>query len=180
MGHFSRLSSWKGQHVLLTALAQCPKDVTAVFVGDAMFGEQDYVQHLQEQVAVLGLEKRVQFLGFRSDVVPLMTACDLVAHTSTAPEPFGRVIVEAMLCGRPVVAAQAGGAVEIIESGKTGWLFAPGNSQQLAEIITTCRDQPEQAAIIGQQAQSQAGQHFDLTAINQQTAQLLYLTVKTK
>jgi len=51
-----------------------------------------------------------------------MTACDLVAHTSTVPEPFGRVIVEAMLCERPVVAAGAGGVVELVEPGKTGWL----------------------------------------------------------
>jgi glycosyltransferase involved in cell wall biosynthesis len=52
-----------------------------------------------------------------------MAACDLVTHTSTAPEPFGRVIVEAMLCGTPVIAAGAGGATELIEHGKTGWLI---------------------------------------------------------
>lgn len=173
VGHFSRLSPWKGQHVLLEALAHCPSDVTAILVGDALFGEQDYVRHLHEQVAELGLEERVRFLGFRSDIVSLMAACDLVVHTSTAPEPFGRVIVEAMLCGRPVVAAQAGGAIELVEQGKTGWLVPPGDPLQLAAAITTCHDRPLATATIAREAQIQASQRFHLTTINQQIAQLL-------
>jgi len=173
VGHFSRLSPWKGQHVLLEALAHCPNDVTAILVGDALFGEQDYVQQLHEKVALLGLEERVQFLGFRSDVVSLMAACDLVAHTSTAAEPFGRVIVEAMLSGRPVVAAQAGGAVELVETGKTGWLVPPGDALQLAAAIANCRQQPELTKSIAHQAQIEASQRFHLSTINQQIAQLL-------
>ena len=180
VGHFSRLSPWKGQHILLEALVRCPEDVTALFVGDALFGEQDYVQLLHKRVAELGLEERVRFLGFRSDIVPLMNACDLVAHTSTAPEPFGRVIVEAMLCGRPVVAAEAGGAIELVEPDITGFLIPPGEPTRLAEIIISCRNQPLHAATIAHQAQSQASQCFDLTTVNQQIEKLLYRIVKGK
>ena len=72
-----------------------------------------------------------------------MSLCDLVVHTSTAPEPFGRVIIEAMLCGKPVVAAAAGGAVELIEHGQTGWLTSPGSVSELAKIIRQCQQQPE-------------------------------------
>jgi glycosyltransferase involved in cell wall biosynthesis len=142
-------------------------------VGDALFGEQDYVQQLHQQVAKLGLETRVQFLGFRFDIVPLMSACDLIAHTSTAPEPLGRVIIEGMLCGRPVVAADAGGATELVEPGRTGWLFAPNNVQQLAQMIATCYKQPEQTAIVAQNAQRQASQGFHLAEINRQISELL-------
>ena len=173
VGHFSRLAPWKGQHVLLEALKLCPPEVTAIFVGDALFGEQDYKQKLHQQVAELGLEQRVRFLGFRSDVVSLMAACDLVAHTSVAAEPFGRVIVEAMLCGRPVVATQAGGAVELVESEKTGWLVPPGNATRLAEAIESCRQQPELAGAIAREAQISASQRFELNAINRQIEQLL-------
>ena len=173
VGHFSRLSPWKGQDILLQALAKCPSDVTAIFVGDALFGEQDYVEYLHQQVTALNLNERVKFLGFRSDIVPLMSACNLIAHTSTAPEPFGRVIVEAMLCGCPIVAAAAGGVIELIENNKTGWLFTPGNSQQLAEIIINCRNHSEEAGIIANQAKIQARQRFDMVAINQQIAQLI-------
>lgn len=175
VGHFSRLSPWKGQHVLVDALLRCPEDVVAAFVGDALFGEQDYATQLHQQIDALGLSDRVKFLGFRSDVPELMAACDLVAHTSTAPEPFGRVIVEAMLCQCPVIAAAAGGALELVEHGQTGWLCPPGDSQALAEIITTCQNQPDLAAAIAQQAQNFALQKFEITKINQQIQQLLVL-----
>ncbi len=49
VGHFSRLAPWKAQHILIAALAQCPPEVTAILVGDALFGEQDYVQKLHQQ-----------------------------------------------------------------------------------------------------------------------------------
>ncbi|MBW4557523.1 MAG: glycosyltransferase family 4 protein [Trichormus sp. ATA11-4-KO1] len=173
VGHFSRLAPWKGQHILIAALAQCPPEVTAILVGDALFGEQDYVQQLHQQVAAMGLENRVKFLGFRTDIPQLMAACDLVAHTSTSPEPFGRVIVEAMLCGRPVVAAKAGGAMELVENEINGFLVTPGASQELAQVINTCLQQTEITATIASNARAIASQRFDVTAINQQIANLL-------
>ncbi len=179
VGHFSRLSPWKGQHVLIDALQYCPNNVTALLVGDALFGEQDYVHQLHRQIESLNLEHRVRFLGFRSDIPQLMAACDLVTHTSTAPEPFGRVIVEAMLCGTPVVAAAAGGAAELIEHAQTGWLTPPGHAQKLADIINTCQRYPSQAKLCAQQAQIQANQRFDLKGINPKIKSLLSKVVKT-
>ncbi|PMB44321.1 glycosyl transferase family 1 [Fischerella thermalis CCMEE 5205] len=173
VGHFSRLAPWKGQHILIEALMQCPPEVTAVLVGDALFGEQEYIQKLHQQVVTLGLENRVKFLGFRSDVPQLMSACDLVAHTSTAAEPFGRVIVEAMLCGKPVIAAKAGGAVELVEDGVNGFLVTPGESQELAQVITTCLQESSKTATIANHARTTASQRFDVTNINQQIAELL-------
>jgi glycosyltransferase involved in cell wall biosynthesis len=173
IGHFSRLAPWKGQHILIDALAQCPPQVIAILVGDALFGEQNYVQQLHQQVAKLGLENRVKFLGFRSDIPQLMAACDLVAHTSTSPEPFGRVIVEAMLCEKPVIAAKAGGAMELIEHGLNGFLVTPGEPQELAQMIITCLQETEITATIAKNARITASQRFDVATINQQIAQLL-------
>ncbi|MBW4609678.1 MAG: glycosyltransferase family 4 protein [Hassallia sp. WJT32-NPBG1] len=173
VGHFSRLAPWKGQHILLEALAKCPQEVTVLLVGDALFGEQDYVDSLHRQVTDLGLEKRVKFLGFRSDIPQLMSACDLVAHTSISPEPFGRVIVEAMLCGTPVVAAASGGAIELVEHDVNGFLATPGKPQELAEIITACLEEAEKTATIAKNAQITASKRFDVTIINQQIAELL-------
>ncbi len=178
VGHFSRLAPWKGQHILIDALAKCPPNVTAILVGDALFGEQDYVQKMHQQIAALGLEKRIKFLGFRSDIPQLMAACNLVVHTSTAPEPFGRVIVEAMLCGKPVIAAKAGGAIELVEHGINGFLVTPGEPQELAQVINTCYQEIEQTKIIANHARITASQRFDVTAINQQIAQLLKSLVK--
>ena len=173
VGNFSRLSPWKGQHVLLEALAHCPDNVTALFVGDALFGEDEYVDRLHQQVTELGLHDRVKFLGFRADVSELMGVCDLIAHTSTSPEPFGRVIVEAMLCQRPVVATAAGGVVELIEPGVTGWLVPAHDAMQLSEVINECRSHPDQAAAIAQRAQHFASQTFHLDTTCQKVTQLL-------
>ncbi len=173
VGHFSRLAPWKGQHILITALAQCPPEVTAILVGDALFGEQDYVQQLHQQVVALGLENRVKFLGFRADIPQLMAACNLIAHTSTSPEPFGRVIVEAMLSGTPVVAAKAGGAMELVEHGVNGFLVTPGEPQELAQVITTCLMETENSKNIANHARFTASQRFDVKNINQQISQLL-------
>jgi glycosyltransferase involved in cell wall biosynthesis len=172
IGHFSRLSPWKGQHILIEALTHCPKAI-AIFVGDALFGEQEYVKQIQQQIKQLGLSDRVHFLGFRSDIPQLMSMCDLITHTSTAPEPFGRVIVEAMLCGKPIVAAAAGGAIELIENNQTGWLTSPGDALQLAAIINQCQQQPEATAKIAQTAKTIATQRFNLANIQQQTSDLL-------
>ena len=173
VGHFSRLAPWKGQYVLIEALQYCPSNVVALLVGDALFGEQEYVQQLHQQVAQLGLGDRVKFLGFRTDISQLMAACDLVAHTSTAPEPFGRVIVEAMLTGTPVVAAEAGGVIEWVKNGQTGWLVPPGDPLPVAEVIKFCSHMPEAANTIAEEAQRHASQHFDLQVTNRQIAQLL-------
>ncbi|MBX9259448.1 glycosyltransferase [Desmonostoc muscorum CCALA 125] len=173
VGHFSRLAPWKGQHILIDALAKCPPQATAILVGDALFGEQNYVQQLHQQVAKLGLENRVKFLGFRSDIPQLMVACDLVAHTSTSAEPFGRVIVEAMLCEKPVIAAKAGGAMELVEHGMNGFLVTPGEPQELAQVIINCLQETEITATIAKNARITASERFDVASINQQIAQLL-------
>ena len=173
VGHFSRLAPWKGQHILIEALAKCPPEVAVILVGDALFGEQDYVKQLHNQIEKLQLQNRVKFLGFRNDIPLLMSACNLVAHTSTSPEPFGRVIVEAMLSGTPVVAAAAGGAVELVDSGTNGFLATPGNPQELTKIIETCLEDKQKTDTIAQTARNIASQRFHVVNINQQIAELL-------
>ncbi|MGB3765351.1 MAG: glycosyltransferase family 4 protein [Phormidesmis sp.] len=177
VGHFSRLSPWKGQHVLLDALAHCPPQVCAILVGDALFGEKDYAAQLRRQAEELGLGERVKFLGFRPDIPELMSACDLIAHTSTAAEPFGRVIVEGMLSDRPVVAAAAGGALEIIEPERTGWLAPPGDSDKLAGIIAMAYHHPELAGAIARRGQAAAQSKFGITSVNAQIDKLLKFSI---
>jgi glycosyltransferase involved in cell wall biosynthesis len=173
IGHFSRLGPWKGQHILLEALSYCPENIKAIFVGGAFFGVEDYVKKLHQQIEELKLKERVKFLGFRSDIPQLMSACNVITHTSVAPEPFGRVIVEAMLCGKPVIAANAGGAAEIIEHDKTGWLTPPGDAHQLAKIICQCHDSSEHTFAVAQAAKESATQQFNLLRINQEIDRLL-------
>ena len=173
VGHFSRISPWKGQDILIDALTLCPDDTTVLLVGDVLFGEHDYAQRIHAQVEALKLHDRVKFLGFRSDVPQLMAACDIVAHTSTLPEPCGRVIVETMLCGRTLIASKAGGTVELIDSGRTGWLIPPGDPLKLAETISRCRDHPEETARIAAQAQAESSQRFHIETMKKEIRQLI-------
>lgn len=133
VGVFGRLAPWKGQHLLIQALPQLP-NVQALVVGDALFGEFAYRQFILDQIRTLGVGKRVHMLGFRSDLPQLMRAVDLVVHTSTEPEPFGRVIVEGMFARRPVVASDGGAAREVLGPSSID-IIPPGDPTALAHSI---------------------------------------------
>ena len=134
VGVFSRVSPWKGQHVLIEALQSLP-EVQALIVGEVLFGEEAYAAHLRKRARECGVADRVHFLGFRHDIPLIMRSVDIVVHTSTSPEPFGRVIVEGMLAGKPVIATVGGGTGEIITNGVNGVLVPPGDSNALAASI---------------------------------------------
>ena len=161
VGLFGRLSEWKGQHVFLDAIAAM-EGVQAVIVGGALFGQEAYEARIREQASRLGLEGRVRFLGFRPDVPELMAAMDVVAHTSIVAEPFGRVVVEAMMCGRPVVATRGGGVTEIIRDGETGLLVPPGDASALAAAIGCVLSQPALAERLAQKGREDVSQRFSL------------------
>ncbi len=140
VGLFGRITSWKGQHVLIAALAELP-EVHALIVGDALFGEDDYKDSLRRQADRLGVADRVHWLGHREDVPELMRMVDVVVHTSTSPEPFGRVIIEGVLAGRPVLASDHGASRELLGD-QSGWLVAPGDPAALARAIRRVLDCP--------------------------------------
>jgi glycosyltransferase involved in cell wall biosynthesis len=158
VGVFSRLAAWKGQHVLIEALASLP-DVGCIVVGDALFGEQAYAAELKQMVLQRGLADRVRFLGHRGDVPKLMKAVDAMVHPSIDPEPFGRTLVEAMLAGVPVIATNAGAAPDILEGGRAGTLVPPNDAPALARAIAAVLARPEalktQLAYASARAQAQ-------------------------
>jgi len=158
VGVFSRLAAWKGQHVLIAALAALP-GVGCIVVGDALFGEQAYAAELKQMVLQRGLADRVRFLGHRSDVPKLMKAIDVMVHPSIDPEPFGRTLVEAMLAGVPVIATNAGAAPDLLEGGRAGTLVPPNDAPALARAISAVLEGPDalrsQLAYAASRAQAQ-------------------------
>lgn len=161
IGVFGRLSPWKGQLIAIQAIAQ-ESDLHLVMIGDALFGESDYVADIDRTVKQLGLSDRIHRLGFRDDIPELMQLCDVVCHCSTAPEPFGRVIVEAMMSQRPVIASNAGGAAEIVCSGKTGLLTPVGDADALKLAIRSLLNHPEDANLIAAAGRTDAMARFSL------------------
>lgn len=162
VGIFSRLSYWKGQHILLEALRKLT-GVHVLMVGDALFGETEYVAKLKALSDLPELAGRVHWLGFRHDIPSLMQACDVIVNPSTAPEPFGRTIIEAQFAGTPIIAAANGGAIELIEDGYNGFLFPPGNVEALTRIIQTLLRDRALSSQIAKQGAIQAQQKFSLT-----------------
>jgi glycosyltransferase involved in cell wall biosynthesis len=141
-----RLQRWKGQSLFLEAAARISSEVPAArfaVAGTALFGQDsDYPEELRGKASALGIAEKVLFLGHRSDMPAVFAASDIVVHSSVAPEPFGRVIIEAMAAGHPVIVARAGGAVELFVEGESGMGYEPGSPDALASaVIALCRDE---------------------------------------
>jgi len=160
---FGRFHPWKGQQVLLEALAALPR-VHVLFVGAPLFGEDAFASALQAQAAKTGVADRAHFLGFRSDVPELMRASDAIVHASVYPEPFGRVIVEGMLASRPVIATRAGGVTEIVDD-DTGVLVPPNDAGALAAAIESLAADPARAAQIASRGAARARAEFSVAAM---------------
>ena len=101
-----------------------------------------------------------------------MKAVDIVVHTSTCAEPFGRVIVEGMLAGRPVVATRAGGAPEIIQDGLNGLLTPPKDAAALGTALEALFSHPDRADHLAQEGTEWARKQFSLSSAADRIAAL--------
>lgn len=131
-----RLTRWKGQEVLIRALAELGRhDIRCLLVGSDQ-GRTAYRQELTDLIARLGLTDVVHIVDECSDMPAAYMLTDVVVSASTDPEAFGRVVAEAQAMGRPVIASDHGGPRESILPGRTGWLTNPGDPHALAEALS--------------------------------------------
>lgn len=136
-----RLTRWKGQHILLEAVARMRHGkVGVLFVGSDQ-GRVEYSNELKALAAKFPADKKVVFLE-TCDTMPLVySAGDVAVNASSGqPEAFGRVIPEAQAMGTIVVGTAHGGACETIEDGKTGFLVPPGDIGALAAKLDEILD----------------------------------------
>ncbi|MCF8479206.1 MAG: glycosyltransferase family 4 protein [Rhodospirillum sp.] len=130
-----RLTRWKGQAVLIKALAKLErKDVRCLLVGSDQ-GRSGYAEELRALARKLGVESQVHLVGDCSDMPAAYMVTDVVVSASTDPEAFGRVVAEGQAMGRPVIAPNHGAAPEILKSGATGWLVPPEDPEALAAAL---------------------------------------------
>ena len=133
----ARATSWKGHEILIQALAQLSdKDAILMLLG-IEDGPPAYAEKLRTMAVQYGLGGRVRIGAGSRDMPAALMLADVVAMPSIKPEPFGRVAIEALAMGRPVVAFRHGGAVESIDEGRTGWLADPLSVDSLAEALQT-------------------------------------------
>ncbi|MDX6597971.1 MAG: hypothetical protein QOE87_1858, partial [Gaiellales bacterium] len=168
-----RISTWKGQDVLIRALAELDDDSIALVAGDPWQGEEQRSNELRALAASLGVSARVRFAGFRSDVDNVYGAADVVAVPSTQPDPLPNSALEAAAAGCCVVAAAHGGLPEIIRDGATGRLVAPGDPSALAGALAALRDDPAQRERFGAAAAADVRERFAPARLLERT-QALY------
>jgi glycosyltransferase involved in cell wall biosynthesis len=140
VGLLATMARWKGHQVFLRALAALPSGlpIRGYVIGGPIYetsGSQRSLSELRELARSLGIEDRVGFTGFVDDPAAAIRALDIVAHASTLREPFGRVVLEAMACGRAVIASAHGGVLEIMTPGTDGLAVSPGDHDELARAI---------------------------------------------
>jgi glycosyltransferase involved in cell wall biosynthesis len=177
VGLFGRIAAWKGQKVLIQALSSLP-EVSGVLVGEALFTDEDqqYKGELIHLLEKLGLSNRVQLVGFQLDILPYLKAVDLVVHCSVSPEPFGRVIVEAQLAGKPVIATRGGGPSEIIQDRLTGILVEPNDPKHLAKAIRELLEDRKWAGELAARGRQAAIARFGLENVLNSWTEFIYRT----
>jgi len=174
---FGRLVPAKGHMVFLNAarlVLEAVPDAHALVVGDTADGQPAYGDELRQLSRELGIGGRTTFAGYRSDVVPLMRASEVLVHASTRPEPFGTVVLEGMACGRPYVAMDEGGPPEMIDSGVHGLLVRPNQPGEMARAIITLLTHPETRAAFGLAARSRSVERFSAPTIARQHLELYH------
>ncbi|WP_207480315.1 glycosyltransferase family 4 protein [Arenibaculum pallidiluteum] len=156
-----RLTRWKGQAVLIEALALLERrDFYCLLVG-ADQGRTGYRKELEELAAARGLRDLVHLADHCDDMAAAYLLSDVVVSASSDPEAFGRVIVEAQAMGRPVIVTNHGAVRETVLAGETGWVVPPGDPQALAEALSLALSMtPEERAAVAERAIAFVGERF--------------------
>lgn len=166
VGLIGTLGRWKGHTTFFDAIARLGESapIRAYVIGDALYhtaGSQFSIEELRARALASGLAGRVGFTGFVDAADEAIRALDIVVHASTAPEPFGLVIAEAMACGRAVIASDAGGAREIFTQGIDALAHRPGDSAALAECIARLAADESLRSRLGAAARQTAERRFN-------------------
>lgn len=160
VGHLSEV---KGYPVFLRAAAavkeQHPECHFAALGGETV--SVGYGAHLRAEADALGLGQSMHFLGFRDDVPAVMAAADIIVLPSWS-EGLPLAVLEAMACGKPVIATPVGGVERAIQDGVSGCLIPPGEPATLAEAVMRMLRDPDLAARIGSAARKRAETEFSL------------------
>ena len=167
----ARLTSWKGQRLLIEALArlQGHDELVLVLAGDDQ-GRTTYTDSLRAAAAQAGLTERVRMVGHCADMPAAYLAADFACAPSLDPEAFGRTAVEPQAMGRPVLAADHGATRETVAEGVTGWRVSPGDAHAWAAALARMLDAPAEArAAMGAAGRARVERLYSLQAMTDAT-----------
>jgi glycosyltransferase involved in cell wall biosynthesis len=168
VGLVATYARWKGQTLFLEAAARVvqalgPGAARFYIVGGSAYatgGSQFSREELVAEIARCGLEGVAGLVPFQSEPARAFRSLDVVVHASTQPEPFGRTIVEAMACAKPIIAAKEGGAAELVTHDVDSLAIAPRDPVALAGAIRDLLTDPARRARLGAEARRTATRAF--------------------
>jgi glycosyltransferase involved in cell wall biosynthesis len=156
-------AEWKEHELFLKAMAlvlkKAPQVSFIVYGGTSDLAINSYTHGLNELAISLGLTEHLTWASHIHDIPAMMYSLDIFVHP-TSTEGSGRVVMEAMAAGKPVIATKSGGVQELIEDGITGYLVPAKDPHAFAEKVLNLIADPAILESIGQQAQSYALKHF--------------------
>jgi glycosyltransferase involved in cell wall biosynthesis len=159
--YYGRISPGKGVDTLIQAWERTmpdPERDRLVIVGDPGDAQEaGYAQGLRDRGTVA-----CTWLPMRQDVMPALHAADIVVLPAQWQEPFGRVVIEGMSSGRPVIGTSVGGIPEILTGEFAQYLVAPSDVEQLADRLSGLRGWRDTDRGLGLRAREHVEQHFSL------------------
>jgi glycosyltransferase involved in cell wall biosynthesis len=164
IGTVGQLIPWKGHRYLLEAakiVKERASNIKFLIVGDEVPEGSGYRKELEGFSLKLGLKEDVIFTGFREDIPDVMAAIDIFVLPSIN-EPFGRVIIEAMAMGKPVVATNSGGVPEIVVDGEIGYIVPIKDAMALAERINELINNREKREEMGRAGRKRVEEMFTI------------------
>lgn len=167
-----QLCKRKAVDILLRAFAliQDRVDACLVIAGEDNETGGEYLHYLQDLALELKI-KRIIFTGFLHDIPGLMSSIDILVLPSLE-EPFGRVLIEAMAAGKPVLASSVGGIPEIVDHGENGLLFEKGDMETLSNYLREMSTLPEKYADFGEKGRMKVQEYFSIDAQIRNIAEL--------
>lgn len=162
-GIFGRIIAWKGIKEFVNAALLVIKEVPrarAYVVGDVSDGNESYLTEVKSLAEKIGISDKIVFTGYREDVADLMKLMNVVVLASITPEPFGMVVIEAMAIGKPVVATRAGGPLDSVVDGETGFLVPVKDIEKMAGSIIKLLENPGIAEEMGRKGRKRVEEIF--------------------
>jgi len=157
---FGRLADHKGVNYLVRSMSLLPSRYRLILMGEGP--EEEGLRKLVEE---LGLDRRVNFLGFVAEVNDFVAASDIVVVPSIWREACPRQIIEAMSLGVPVIASRIGGIPELLVDGVHGLLVPAADANALAAAIQRIGDDPATRAVMGAAARNYAASHYSMDSV---------------
>ncbi|MBA4249884.1 MAG: hypothetical protein C0432_05215 [Candidatus Puniceispirillum sp.] len=169
IGIIARITHWKGLHILCDAIKSMPRHNFEIVVVGSLAKKSPYTQHILNQFKDLN----ITHLEHIDDIPTFLSVIDILCSTSVQPEAFGRTMAEGLAMNKIVVASAHGGAIELCADCSNAYLYPPGNSQKLAELLQEIAEKKD----IPRDSRLKIMEEYSLQSMVEQTKELYEETV---